>query len=97
MNTMMYYYLDNNHNPVPTDDTKKAFEGDRRVSLNYIGDVKISTVFLGMEHGYVEGKPIIFETMIFGGEYDEYQARYCTWNEALEGHERAVKLVKGEK
>jgi hypothetical protein len=35
----------------------------------------------------------VFETMIFGGPFDQYQDRYCTWAEAVAGHKRAVDLV----
>lgn len=34
-----------------------------------------------------------FETMIFGGEHDQYQERYSTWDEAEAGHKRAIELV----
>jgi hypothetical protein len=34
--------------------------------------------------------------MIFGGEHNEYQERYSTWEEAEEGHKRAVAMI-GEK
>jgi hypothetical protein len=56
-------------------------------------DVTVSTVFLGLDHNWGDGPPILFETMIFGGERDEYQERYSTWGEAEEGHQRAIELV----
>jgi len=46
-----------------------------------------------MNHTYGEGEPLLFETMIFGGEHDDYQERYSTYEEALEGHQRAIQLV----
>jgi hypothetical protein len=53
--------------------------------------VRISTVFLGIDHNHLrQGPPILFETMIFGGPYDQYMDRYCTWAEAEAGHARAV-------
>lgn len=57
------------------------------------GDVTVSTVWLGMDHGWGKGKPIIFETMIFGGEHDQYQERYSTQKEAVAGHEKACELA----
>ena len=36
----------------------------------------------------------IFETMIFGGEHDQWQDRYATWDQAVEGHKAAVNMVK---
>lgn len=62
---------------------------DKHVALSNIGDVRISTVFLGIMH--LEG--FLFETMIFGGEHDYYQRRYLTWDEAEEGHQEAVDMV----
>ena len=43
-----------------------------------------------------DGKPILWETMIFGGEHNEYQGRYTTYEDAIEGHKKAIELVKGE-
>jgi hypothetical protein len=50
-------------------------------------DVVVSTVWLGMDHGYRPGTMLIFETMI-SGDYD-YMERYATEDEAIEGHVRA--------
>ena len=76
----------------------KWFEDDseRRVALTEIDGVSVSTVFLGLDHSFGGGTPILFETMIFGGEYDDYQERYHTLEEAQAGHEKAVSLVKME-
>jgi len=70
---------------------------NRRVAKDTIGDVDISTVFLGINHGFTERVPILFETMVFGGEHNEYCQRYATWQEAEEGHKRTVKMVQGNK
>lgn len=51
---------------------------------------RVSTVFLSLDHNWGDGPPILFETMIFGGEHDGYQERYRTWEEAEEGHEIAL-------
>ena len=56
-------------------------------------DGNVSTVFLGLDHSWSGGKPVLWETMIFGGEHDEYQARYTTYEDALEGHQEALNLV----
>ncbi len=75
----------------------KMMEGkDRIVKQEDISDVHISTVFLGIDHNFFGGPPVLFETMIFGGPHDEYQERYCTWEEAEAGHARAVELVKSK-
>jgi hypothetical protein len=31
--------------------------------------------------------------MIFGGDHDGYCERYCTWEEAEAGHQKAIELV----
>lgn len=67
----------------------------RIVKKEYIGQVLVSTVFLGIDHAFGGVEPILFETMIFGGLHDEYCARYSTWDEAERGHDRAAKLVNG--
>lgn len=87
--------------PVPPDEWSAWFEThtkDRIVRQETIDDVSISTVFLGIDHSFGIGdEPLIFETMIFGGEHDNYQERYATREQALAGHERAVALVLGVK
>lgn len=57
-------------------------------------DVMVSTVFLGIDHNFGGGPPILFETMIFGGPLDEAQYRYTTREIALIGHEAAVVEAK---
>ena len=67
----------------------------KRVAKDIIDDTEISTVWLGMDHSFGDGPPIIFETMIFGGEHDDFCERYVTEEEALDGHVRAIALVHG--
>ena len=67
---------------------------DRHVADDIFGKVRVSTIFLGLDHNFESGKPILFETMIFGGKHDQNQERYHTWEEAEKGHKKAVKLVK---
>lgn len=57
--------------------------------------ILVSTVFLGMDHNHFSSPPLLFETMIFGGPWDEEQWRYPTWEEAEAGHQRAIELIKG--
>jgi hypothetical protein len=66
----------------------------RSIRFEKIGDVDISTVFIGLDHNTLNnGPPHIFETMVFGGKYDGYMRRYSTYEEAEKGHEKAVKMV----
>jgi hypothetical protein len=71
---------------------------DRAIARTYIGEVKVSTVFLFIDHGWPRSgtEPTVFETMIFGGKYDEKTWRYTSLEAAMQGHERAVGIVRGE-
>lgn len=66
------------------------------VRQDHVGDVLVSTVFLGLNHAIGGELPQVFETMIFGGEHHDYQQRYATWGEADLEHRRALRLVRGE-
>lgn len=105
---MTRYILDDQHNPIKCDDLfewdRWMESADRVVARTTIDtDVRVSTVFLGLDHSFwVRGedesnKPIVFETMIFGGPLDQYQERYATWEEAKIGHDEAVKKALAEK
>jgi hypothetical protein len=56
--------------------------------------VQVSTIWLGLNMQFLDGPPLIFETMIFGGRYEGYQWRYPTEAAALAGHDQALSLVK---
>lgn len=70
--------------------------GNRIVSQDDIsGGVHVSTVFLGIDHRHFgKGPPIVFETMIFGGELDQSTYRYSSWDDAETGHAAAIRKVK---
>jgi hypothetical protein len=72
------------------------FETNERIIVqDAIGPVRISTVFLGLDHNFnPHGPPILFETMIFGGIHNQYMDRYATKAEALAGHARALNMVR---
>ena len=64
-----------------------------------IAGTVVSTVFLGIDHSFVVRSevPILWETMVFGGRYHEYQERYCTQEEAYAGHEISCALILGKR
>lgn len=67
---------------------------DRAVALTKLADCEISTVFLGLGHGFDKnGDPLLFETMVFGGPLDLMGERYTTWAEAEAGHQRMIDRV----
>ena len=101
MNRNKYYWYDQDHNiyPVSLDEWARRFEHDDRVlAKTDIGDTQVSTVFLGLDHNMSgEGLPILWETMVFGGEYGGYDLRYDTYQAAAEGHAHAVlQLMVGQ-
>ena len=63
-----------------------------------IEPIIISTVFLGIDYAFhtamTQQPPILFESMIFGGAFNEKQARYSTMEEAQDGHQRMVRLAR---
>lgn len=79
----------------------KWFEtADRQIDVSQVGGYMISTIFLGIDHGF-GGRPLWFETMVFGGEKfwrdyfeEQYMERYETFDEAKAGHERITNLIK---
>jgi hypothetical protein len=100
------YLLDSNHVPFAIDTSNMAavmaaytrLESQRRVRYTKVGNVAVSTVFLGIDHNFRrEGPPVLFETMVFGvpsARY-EYQDRYCTYDEAVAGHTAVLAKVMG--
>lgn len=70
------------------------FETAQRKVVSTIKDnVNVSTVFLGINHGYGPVEQLWFETMIFGGDHDGFQDRCATYNDALAMHDRACALA----
>jgi len=70
-------------------------ENSRRVAFTELNGAKVSTVFLALDHNYSdEGPPILFETMVFGGELDDEMERCSTWDEAVAMHYTMVKRVQ---
>ena len=95
----MGHYILDGHKPkrVSLMEWAQWFEdnrGERQVGLARIGMVTVSTVFLGLDHQWGDGPPLLFETMIFNGANDQYQTRASTWDEAEEQHKEAVTLVR---
>jgi len=68
----------------------------RHVADEYVGEVRVSTVFLGVDHVYDSGPPLLFETMVFGGSLDGEQERCTNWEQAEIMHKNMVERVKAE-
>lgn len=116
-NPLGLYILDERGDPVPEGDTIKwgkwleadyTRPGGRHLAEDTIGPYWVSTVFLALDHGFGEGPPVLWETIVFGTR-EEFeiipgnrrrsrktvdQFRYTSKAEALAGHARAVKLAE---
>jgi hypothetical protein len=83
---------------IPTTDVARFIEwkrlNDPHIGDTQIGNIRISTVLLPIDHQFGDGPPVIFETMVFGGPLNDEQERYCTLAEARSGHEAMVVRVK---
>lgn len=92
-----YYILENKEiKEIDLMTWAKWFENaDRQIGIKTVNGVKVSTVFLGIDHSFGLSKPVIFETMIFGGNFDGEQERYCTYEEAETGHKRWLNKING--
>lgn len=65
----------------------------RKVALTVIPGGRISTIFLGLDHQYGDGPPLLWETMYFEGDSFKDLAceRYTTYEEAVIGHAEMVR------
>ncbi len=95
---MAEYYVLDGKTAVPATqmDWARAFGSrlGRSVAKTKLEDATVSTVFLGLNHQYGDGPPLIFETMVFGGPFDQWQDRCSTWDEAEAMHEKTVAFCK---
>ena len=99
-----YFILDENKNAIPANAIEWGdfFENrtNRIVKQEMVNDCWVSTIFMGIDHNPCYFKedvhhPHIFETMVFKGkERYDYCERYSTWQEAEDGHKKAIDWVK---
>jgi hypothetical protein len=95
---MSTYIIDDNHNTIPVNFQEWGVwmtknDSKRILRKTFVSeDVEISTVFLGLDHNFSgDGNPVLFETMIFGGERDGEMYRYHTYDEAMTDHQAIIK------
>lgn len=93
---MSLHHFDRSGEPITFQRWCLLFE-DRRyqvVERTEIGNVLISTVWLGLDHGFGRSdEPLIFETMIFGGAEAEELYRYASEDEARAHHAKLVEQM----
>ncbi len=94
----MSRYYDRAGQPITSDQWAEMFKGSaypsRTVARDEVDGASISTVWLGLDHGWGEGPPLIFETMVFGSPLDQECWRYSTEAEARAGHAAAIEAVR---
>jgi hypothetical protein len=67
----------------------------KHVRMSMVGDVQVSTVWIGLpQAGSTPERPLIFESMVFGGPLDEHAWRWSTLEEAEAGHELVLAKVR---
>lgn len=70
------------------------------VKQEWVEDVRVSTVFLGLDHNFSKkGPPVLWETMTFSNYAKfKYDCNRCAGNreQAEAMHERMVEKVKGQ-
>ena len=85
-------YILDGHRAVPEDDVIKWAtwfkKGDRVVAKSRVGGWEVSTVFLGLDHQFGHGPPLLFETMVF--PECEICERTATWEAAEAMHAKIV-------
>jgi len=97
-------WFDRNGQPLDAS-TANDLLGDRayqRVALTRItsatdtsADFMVSTVWLGLNYNWDDGPPLLFETMVFGGDdrQEETCYRWTTEQAAHDGHAEVVATV----
>ena len=84
--------------PVTEADWAKSFGQNRQLALDVFEPllgkpVEVSTVFLGLDHNFGDGPPVLFETMTFG-EGPSWQDRCSTYDEAEVMHANMCSRVR---
>lgn len=94
------WYLDDNNTPQQCTFEEyskhyKEYEAKRMAKRlkTTIGECEVSTVFLSHNHSYTDGPPVLWETLVFGGNLAGERDRYTSYDDALEGHKNMVVRV----
>jgi len=103
-NVAAYYILDAEGEPVGTDDVLEWahwFEQHRECRIikqdfieGTVPRIGVSTVFLGLDYGWGEGQPVLWETLVFGTLLDGKMRRYRSKADALRGHVEMLSEVR---
>lgn len=92
------YILDEQGNPIEEPDVLKWGEwfetsnARRRVADTKSGSVRVSTVFMALDHSFGGEVPVLYESMVWVDGKDVEQERYETKLQALMGHQKLVAI-----
>ena len=93
----LWYELDDDGSTRPLPAGQYPKRDHKRVAEATVNSMWISTVFLGLDHSYLSGPPILFETMVFPskGDYGDLLCwRYRTKAAAEAGHSFLVAALE---
>src|SRR5688572_9385973 len=99
MNNQLHRYVLRGREVVLEPDLQRWGEwmtrADRRVALTEVTSwLRVSSVFLGLDHQFGQGPPLLFESMVFADEESLAMRRYSSWAEAEVGHLEMVKELE---
>ena len=93
-----HYILDNNGQPVPVDVLVWSLwyenAASRVLAQTDTTEGFVSTVFLGLDHSFGSGPPVLWESLVFGGARDGWMDRYTSREDALLGHRFMVEELR---
>lgn len=71
------------------------YEARRSVARTEVAEgVAVSTIYMGHDMGFgMADRPLIFETMVFGGPLHHAQWRWPTMDDAIAGHDMVAHLA----
>lgn len=96
----MIDYYDRDGNPLTLEEWADLFQPDYQIVAKTLTEAgEVSTVWIGINHQWGPGPPLVFETMVFeepgDPSSDNEMRRYSTEEEALRGHLEVVERLGG--
>jgi hypothetical protein len=82
---------------------ERTLENGGIIGQDKVGTYMVSTVWLGQDHNWFGGPPVLWETMVFDDSMtvpsliSRYQRRYTSRTAAVAGHKWAVELARNGK
>lgn len=92
-------YYDRARNPITVEQYLELSKDPayKIVQQDYVDEYFVSTVWLGVDHGWRIGEGIVFETMVFDAKTRNksfFQERYLNERGAKEGHQWVLEQIR---